>query len=474
LFNAFLQQNDQIGSELNADEQSYAATLLSYAKILSQQATNSGIAFANPPSVSFAIQYLQNYPQAPVITVNDSLGVASYGLGDAVQFLFLAAAEFGAATQKQQINPPAPGLPSSINTVPGPQPPLPSYISPISPLDTLTLAELSNDVYGSSAGVGNFGPIPGADIEFAGFKAVADVDTTDQQIVFAFRGTYAGNSAPAWTTLKNVLSDQSLLTGIPTAELQGYTAAAAQFVETTLSALPNAYKNFAVTLTGHSLGGALAQLVGQASGFSTTAFNAPGAAGLYNSLLPELQPVVGIWPGDQNLNYRIFGDQVSESGQPIGTTLTIGSPYTSTDNESLLNVLGNLLLNHGIQTVITQLKNGATITPGLSGPNYAQLLESAYQSTLASAIQDPGSSVWSFLFNSVANAPNFIDPSAGTDFLFSENPGSPYLSSIAFPSLPNVGAYDVRYEVGPTWSSFTPVQGGDQFSLPALVSAVDF
>ena len=49
-----------------------------------------------------------------------------------------------------------------------------------------------------------------------------------------------------------------------------------------------------ITLTGHSLGGAIAQVVGQATGLTTVVFNAPGAAQVYGGLSSSLQSISSV------------------------------------------------------------------------------------------------------------------------------------------------------------------------------------
>ena len=164
-----------------------------------------------------------------------------------------------------------------------------------------------------------------------GFQAFAYVDLDnssdcDKNIVVAFRGTYLDNWAAA---IKNILADSAFLAGNPNALLQQYVKDAVAFLQQVQSWAASNYPNASITLTGHSLGGALAQLLGEASSYGTAAFNAPGTSQVYAALGSELAPIANTGDGGTNINYRVSGDQVSLAGEPLGQTVTIASPYTT-------------------------------------------------------------------------------------------------------------------------------------------------
>jgi pimeloyl-ACP methyl ester carboxylesterase len=153
----------------------------------------------------------------------------------------------------------------------------------------------------------------------AGLLAVAYQD--ENQVVVAVRGT---DPSHYWQLGKNLLADASWapgalgLTGTnPNAILASEVADAANFLYQVRQEFPNDV----LTLEGHSLGGAIAQLLGKASGYTAIGFNAPGAAQFAGPLSSALAPagaskVVGSQPGvDENI--RMYGDQVSLAGTPI-------------------------------------------------------------------------------------------------------------------------------------------------------------
>src|SRR5262249_27893954 len=84
-----------------------------------------------------------------------------------------------------------------------------------------------------------------------------------------------------------------------------------------------------ITLTGHSLGGLVAQLIGNASGFNTVTFNAPGGGKLRAALQSELSEVTcdsSPSDGSNISNIRVSGDVVSLLGMQIGPVATLNDP----------------------------------------------------------------------------------------------------------------------------------------------------
>ena len=89
-----------------------------------------------------------------------------------------------------------------------------------------------------------------------------------------------------------------------------------------------------------------------------------------------------------NINYRIYGDQVSLFGQPMGTTITLQSPaYTtfaidsadSTDNIIVkLRVLSDAFVHmHVMNTVLAQIADKAPQVPPTGEPDFTQALQNA-------------------------------------------------------------------------------------------------
>ena len=341
----------------------------------------------------------------------------------------------------------------------------------------LTLANLSKNVYsgaaqsygGYSAITTNCGTLP-AQCPYDGFRAVAFATPDKSQVVIAFRGTDFGDPA---TGLKNFAADTSFTTNTPSANLALSVSYAAQFVHTVSELYPGAN----ISLTGHSLGGAIAQLVGQASGLTTVAFNAPGGASLYNQLTSQLAPASGIGSGGTNTNYRVYGDQVSLAGQPIGTTITLPAPAGTVfvlPGDPVLELVDNLstfLSLHSIATVISELNAQPISSTG--EPDVVPTLEQVVQGALTSS-PSTGVSIFQIVFDVVDLSGYLIDPSAGSDFTLIEQTGSPFFASIDLPTLNGITAYKLRYEVGNTWFPFQTIQPGTQDFLGAGVDGIEF
>ena len=284
------------------------------------------------------------------------------------------------------------------------------------------------------------------------------------------------------TGLKNAAADVSFNGGsVPSPLLIEEVTDAAAFVKQIEQNDEQNDWNANITLTGHSLGGAIAQLVGEAAGLDAYAFNAPGAAGVYGSLGSSLfgNPLrYGSWrapvSGQVNTNYRLFGDQVSLLGKPIGNTVTLvnlNQPSGPFDFQYMLNA-------HKMENVISAIESAGTninnlpISPAAPGTfpelNDVQGLQGMLTGTKL------GLGLYAFVFAVTNGAAITIDPASGTDFTFIENSGSPNLASITLPTMNNVGSYELRYSQNGVWSAYQSIQPGVLDNLPSGVSGVEF
>ena len=337
----------------------------------------------------------------------------------------------------------------------------------------LTLADLSQAAYSTTTATSDgYSMIPGGyntDPNDPGYAAGAYAnDANHNQIIIAFRGTVI--SLAAWPeTISDVVADVSFDGSTPSSTLTSEVTDAITFV----SELHHEFPTATLTLTGHSLGGAVAQLVGEASGLPAYGFNAPGAAQLYaglSSSVLDFGVVAGLGSSGIDANYRLYGDQISLFGSPTGTTITIAAPSGTSFSSlpqplSTLADLGTFYNLHIISTFISQLQmdpqveadfpNGANSITIPGEPNDAHALQTSVPLTATST---PNGLVEGALsFDVSASLEALIDPSGGADFVLTEYAGSPSMSSIDLPALSDIGSYKVRFDAGGAWSPFQSI-----------------
>jgi Lipase (class 3) len=145
------------------------------------------------------------------------------------------------------------------------------------------------------------------------------------QIVISIRGSDLTNLA---NLIANISHDRSWATLAPNAALVQDVVLAAKFIASVKAAHPNAN----LMLTGHSLGGGIAQVLGEITGLPTVTFNTPGMSQFEPFFLKASgfpTSIVGIGSGANGANisnYRVHGDLVSLAGTPIGQEITLSTP----------------------------------------------------------------------------------------------------------------------------------------------------
>ena len=281
-----------------------------------------------------------------------------------------------------------------------------------------------------------------------GFSATAY--RNNDSLVVAIRGTDLPHAAA-----KNALADVSWVSPDPSLQMRSYAAAAAQFVVSVTTRHPG----LEVALTGHSLGGALAQLVGQASHYRTETFNAPGPAKLLAALGDELQPLASL-PGRPDaasiVNLRLYGDPVSLLGEQLGSTVTVGIP--STMQALAYESLSWASLHwHSIDLLASQLATGAPTSPGIDGAWLLKLGENFVIPLLAS------NGNLQFRLDALSGLFYMIDPIPGSSYQLMLADGSPDIDRVGLPQLPGVAQWRVSTFADGAWS--------DPFAMAGLTEA---
>lgn len=223
------------------------------------------------------------------------------------------------------------------------------------PPSVLQLAQLSQAAYGTVAPPAPFTAL--ASIGANGFSVVAYGETAQgaaspDQIVIAISAT---STALDQALVKSFINTGSF-DGLPGFNIYAEVAQVSAFLEKIRTTYPDA----SITLTGHSFGGGIADIVGTASGYPTATFDAPGTTEIYPALTPLLTAAnqangllgSNALPYNSPLpaldtDYRLAGDQVSLTDTALGTVETISNP----GDQSYLGLLGN----HDIGALVTAL-----------------------------------------------------------------------------------------------------------------------
>ena len=286
------------------------------------------------------------------------------------------------------------------------------------------------------------------------------------EIVIAIRGT-----SENWAGFKNTLTDVgSFGLGYPASGLRTMVEQASSFLHEIATSPSHQGKN--ITLTGHSLGGAVAQLVGSASGYSAKTFNAPGAADLYDDLQGELALALslrGSTEAGERIGYRTIGDPISLFGRHDEDVRTIVPPaygaWELYDSHLINTVVAALddpltLLEDGSRPSNPALPLITTFLQGSSGhPLLAPLTAAKYALTAAS-----------YLGNAVAN---WREPT-GTDFIFTVTADSPDIASVTFIDHPGVSVFRIWAQTAGDWSASQSVAAGETVSFASDSRAFRF
>jgi putative lipase involved disintegration of autophagic bodies len=147
--------------------------------------------------------------------------------------------------------------------------------------------------------------------------------TAPHEIIIAYRGTdpglFSGKTNAekldhALTTVQDAVADATMVRDAVNLQKRAADAFTKAMIDKAASKGIGMDRIF---VTGHSLGGALAEIEAAKYGLTGSTYNAFGAAGLLDGP-PK--------PGCHLTNYRMAGDVVSAASRQVGEVVTLASP----------------------------------------------------------------------------------------------------------------------------------------------------
>lgn len=220
------------------------------------------------------------------------------------------------------------------------------------PPDVVTMVTASKDAYSNTpSAVGDYTPVATAGRHSGDFGFGATAYKNGDQIIIAVRGT---DPADAKNTIYNLISDKSFGGGTPTAAMVEEAKQLTDFIAAVAKQNPGAN----ISLTGHSLGGALAQMAALAARVQATTFDSPGPMDAYyrgrlQEIFAHLQALNIKSNSESITNYRAYGDQISKVGQQLGAEFTVDQDKSRLEIDSKLT--SNWLSNHSIDMLQRQI-----------------------------------------------------------------------------------------------------------------------
>ena len=317
-----------------------------------------------------------------------------------------------------------------------------------------TLASLSADAY-APIPVGGDGYLPfGNQHDFADGLSVRTY-YNGEDFVMAIRGTEVDPSLNVGFAgvRANLAADRSFLSGADITPLSNYVHEAATVLSDLRAGLP---ADASISLTGHSLGGAVTDILAGASGVNGYGFDVPGVGQIYGQF-------DRLFTGDAEnpygqfavSNFRLYGDQVSLIGTPFGQNFTVGTAAELPVVDLLTgNATAAIADAHSIIRLADFL-NDHVSTKGLYGPDLTGPIEDIVVPAFPSIINNE--TVLDVASDVIALKTYFFDPKQTTEVEFLLNNGSPSFQALELPSFDGLDHYELSVLTGSSWSDFFEV-----------------
>ncbi len=334
------------------------------------------------------------------------------------------------------------------------------------------LAALSLDAYNDTpTGAGEYQVIQTRAGDFS-FRVAAYANDDGSQIVIAPRGT---SKADEKTDAYTWMADEGFAASVPNVVTNGHLIQLGGFLQDVAQANPNSQ----ITLTGYSLGGGLAQVVGAFAHIQTVTFLSPGG----NTFIPFVQNSLGplaqlkiLSPSSAIYDYRQTGDLISLVGTQVGTSITVDNPLLADISAGPIFV-GSVGLGWGVYHSLALLSStleSQPTAPGILGPKEqfgapdSGLLQSAV--VFGSAVN----AAWNFSHPDIHSGKLLqFDPRPGYGYSFSAAPGSPLFASLVLPIDNGVSGWSLTSYLNGTALGTQFAQDG-HFNFAFGIDRLDF
>lgn len=255
-----------------------------------------------------------------------------------------------------------------------------------------------------------------------------------------------------------------------------------------------------IAITGHSLGGGLAAIVGNAMGIPSFAFNAPGTGFVNDQLGAETFTIAGLGGVSdpiKQLNITLSTDPVSTlplarlgqritlMGDPLLYLMSQATSSVPTPSRLALNLARlkgyfpplldplSLYSSHRIETVLSAIQDGnqqvvsfESGTTSYQNPDALQYaIDEASKQILAPLFAgDPNARIFASGFK--AGYQYWLDPAIADGYKFQVVGDGPRFSTVLLPFLTSTGQdFDIEVLDGAQWNLLTTLHSGNAFDF---------